>query len=324
MPAGREDFTQLVFFPYFSAAKSIFPQKRNQKLFPQSWRMLLPLALVVLWQLPVLCGTPLAGSDRVTRSCSFMPQVIGVRGGGGYSGLPDEQLLDEPRSAAELWKHVYSRHGVVTLCNVEGFDPSTADDHLIIERGGACVRNGNYGYGCASSAAVAAEAGSAQIFYFEAQLVGGVSPVEGVTQVAVPAEMRAQVGGMEALDMQAFIEATGTRGCAIGVVEDSCSQLVHAAHMPLNSMVWLQQGSLGGGIRVPRAADGQASRLGALGLHDSPPDATLRLQSGDRLGVLVDYREGKIGFVRNGTFVHQLTQAFECRGLLKKQRKFQV
>ena len=169
-----------------------------------------------------------------------------------------------------------------------------------------------------------AEAGSAQIFYFEAQLVGGVSPVEGVTQVAVPAEMRAQVGCMEALDMQAFIEATGTRGCAIGVVEDSRSQLVHAAHMPLNSMVWLQQGSLGGGIRVPRAADGQASRLGALGLHDSPPDATLRLQSGDRLGVLVDYREGKIGFVRNGKFVHQLTQAFECRGLRKKQRKFQV
>ena len=37
------------------------------------------------------------------------------------------------------------------------------------------------------------------------------------------------------------------------------------------------------------------------------------------VGVLVDYREGKVGFVRNGIMVHELTQVFilpQCVAIL--------
>ncbi len=46
----------------------------------------------------------------------------------------------------ELWDTVYSRPGVITLCNAAGFDTAVVGQHLVIEHAGAHVRNFEYGY----------------------------------------------------------------------------------------------------------------------------------------------------------------------------------
>ena len=121
------------------------------------------VALAVGLQLPAACDTASGSGMHARGGLSGAAQEsaagrhLGLRGGSapGYSGLPDEELLEEPRSAQELWDTVYSRPGVITLCNAAGFDTAVVGQHLVIEHAGAHARNFEYGYSCARSAAVA-------------------------------------------------------------------------------------------------------------------------------------------------------------------------
>ena len=125
-----------------------------------------------------------------------------------------------------------------------------------------------------------------KIFYFEAQILGGDPPVPGLTGFCVPPELRDEVGAARLPLLNA-----GTMGCSIGIIEAHSTLGLDLTTSPFNSMVWARVG-----LRVPLQPDGNPSLLGALGLHPTPPRTDLALQSGDRIGVLVDYREGKIGF----------------------------
>lgn len=254
--------------------------------------------------------------------------MLRLRGGGegvgGYTGLEDEEVLEEVRSSAELWANVYSRPGVIALCNEAGFDSEVLGESLLVEKGGSCVRRAAFGYSCARSAAVAREpvvtapseskttpgstlSSPPKIFYFEAQIIGGGSPMPGMDDInfKLPADIR-NATGVDVWKLP-YAHNTGTVGSGVGVIEAKSTKGIHATPTPFSSMMLLARG----GIKVPHQPDGHASILGKLGFHHTPRRDEHMLQSGDRMGVLVDFREGKIGFLRNGTMLHELTQV--CR-----------
>ncbi len=129
------------------------------------------VALAVCVQLPAACEhgrvsprVVVAGPARGPHPRAIR-QCLGLRGGSstpGYTGLPDEELLDEPRSAQELWDTVYSRPGAIALCNLAGFDTAIVGEHSVIEGGGAHTRNFEYGYRCCCGACPRACTGVAQ------------------------------------------------------------------------------------------------------------------------------------------------------------------
>lgn len=116
------------------------------------------MALAVCVQLPAACDTAARVGRRIVVAGPAgrahprgIRRCLGLRGGNsapGYTGLPDEELLDEPRSAQQLWDTVYSRPGAIALCNPAGFDTAIVGEHLVIEGEGAHARNFEYGYRC--------------------------------------------------------------------------------------------------------------------------------------------------------------------------------
>jgi hypothetical protein len=231
-----------------------------------SWRMREQglLAVMIVLCFPTWCDTRWNQNMRDASCGGTGLSRLYLRGGGtpasGYTGLPDEELLDEPRSGKELWDAVYSRAGVITLCNDAGFDSSFVGEHLKVERGGRRVRNFEYGHSCARSAAVAHEsitstrqtsrstrstsknkgtsapAATSKIFYFEAQVKGGDLPLPGVKNMnltfPVPDSIKAKIG----LDYLAF-HNRGTVGCSIGVVDAKSTRGFHSTPSPFNTMV---------------------------------------------------------------------------------------
>ena len=219
------------------------------------------LAVVIVLCFPTWCDTRWNQNMRETSCGGTGLSRLYLRGGGtpasGYTGLPDEDLLDEPRSGKELWDAVYSRAGVITLCNDAGFDSSFVGEHLKVERGGRRVRNFEYGHSCARSAAVAHEtitstrqtsrstsknkgtstpAAASKIFYFEAQVKGGDLPLPGAKNLnltfPVPDSMKAKIG----LDFL-HLHNRGTVGCSIGVVDAKSTRGFHSTPSPFNTMV---------------------------------------------------------------------------------------
>ena len=154
----------------------------------------------------------------------------------------------------ELWDTVYSRPGVITLCNAAGFDTSVVGQHLVIEHAGAHARNFEYGYSCARSAAVAKDMAKGKdtssasstrrkrkvvqggrIFYFEAQLVGGGLPLAGMPATTVPASLRAEL----CTDLLLPPVTYGELGAGIGIVKANTAEAFDVTNVPLESVCFL-------------------------------------------------------------------------------------
>ena len=217
---------------------------------------------------------------------------LGRRLRGGSGGRDSELGLRGQKAGRQ---DDYLKSGFISVCEAR-FEARTAGSYLAIEDDGKVVRNVEYGASCARTAMPMKAGDGPLVHYVELELKGGGAPFKDFKGL--------EFNGTWMPYTQQGAE-DGTIGCTVGIMaslgpDDEPLNMVDTT-LPDDSFVWCRRGKATwwfGELGV--------SALSKLACSDFKE--SLEIHSGDRIGVLVDLHASRLGFLRNGTIVRELTR----------------